>query len=45
MSIEQKVKCPECGSQRNWKDGYRYTKYGVVQRYSCRDCGYRFSKY
>ena len=35
--------CPECGSQRLYKDGIRYTKTGQVQRYICRDCGYRFS--
>jgi len=38
------IKCPECGSQRNWKDGIRYTNYGEIQRYICRDCGYRFSE-
>ena len=36
--------CPECGSQRTWKDGIRYTNLGEVQRYVCRDCGYRFSE-
>jgi len=38
------VKCPQCGSKRVWKDGLRYLADGkVVQRYLCRDCGYRFS--
>jgi transposase-like protein len=38
------VKCPECGSTRVWRDGLRYlAKGGVVQRWYCRDCGYRFS--
>ncbi|MFQ6076464.1 MAG: tyrosine-type recombinase/integrase [Candidatus Bathyarchaeia archaeon] len=35
--------CPECGSQRLWKDGIRHTRSGNVQRYICRECGYRFS--
>jgi integrase len=38
------VKCPECGSQRTWKDGKRYAKEGEIQRYLCRSCGYRFSQ-
>jgi len=36
--------CPECGSQRVWKDGLRSTWQGSVQRWICRDCGYRFSR-
>ena len=40
----QPPKCPECTSQRVWKDGVRYTRHGDVQRYLCRNCGYRFSK-
>jgi len=39
----QPPKCPECTSQRVWKDGTRYTRHGDVQRYLCRNCGYRFS--
>jgi integrase len=35
--------CPECGSQKTWKDGLRKTVFGDVQRYLCRDCGFRFS--
>ena len=27
-----------------WKDGTRQTRYGEVQRYVCRSCGYRFSE-
>jgi len=41
--VEKVVKCPECGSQRVYKDGIRYTRSGEMQRYLCRDCGYRFS--
>jgi len=39
-----RLKCPECGSLKNWKDGLRYTKNGDVQRWLCRNCGYRFSE-
>jgi len=35
--------CPQCSSQRIWKDGLRKTVSGDVQRYVCRECGYRFS--
>jgi len=35
--------CPECGSQRTWKDGLRYVQGASVQRVLCRSCGYRFS--
>jgi len=41
--LAQPPKCPECASQRVWKDGFRYTKNGDVQRYLCRRCGHRFS--
>jgi len=37
------AKCPQCGSQKTWKDGVRKTIFGDVQRYLCRDCGFRFS--
>ena len=37
-------KCPDCHSEKNWKDGIRKTRNGPVQRYICRDCGYRFSE-
>jgi len=36
--------CPNCGSQRVWKDGLRYTINGSFQRYVCRECGYRFTE-
>jgi len=36
--------CPECGSTKTWKDGIRQTNDGDIQRYLCRECGYRFSK-
>ena len=38
------VECPQCTSQRTWRDGLRSTNYGDVQRYLCRKCGFRFSE-
>ena len=39
------VKCPQCDSNRVWKSGLRYSKTDAeVQRWLCRDCGFRFSK-
>ena len=38
------VFCPECQSQKVWKDGLRYVQGTPIQRYLCRSCGYRFSK-
>ena len=35
--------CPRCYSGKVWKDGRRKTKKGLVQRYICRVCDYRFS--
>ena len=46
-SLGQPPKCPECGSAKTWKDGLRYPRGNegtLVQRYLCRDCGYRFSE-
>jgi len=42
-STEQNLRCPQCGSAKLWRDGIRYTGFGQVQRYLCRNCGYRFS--
>jgi len=36
--------CPSCQSARIFKDGLRIAKEGRIQRYVCRDCGYRFSE-
>lgn len=33
--------CPNCNSSKIWKDGFR--KPSMIQRYLCRDCGFRFS--
>jgi integrase len=38
------VECPSCRNERIWKDGIRHTRNGGVQRYLCRECGYRFSE-
>jgi DNA-directed RNA polymerase subunit RPC12/RpoP len=39
------LKCPECSSERLYKDGLRYDKDGRArQRWLCRECGYRFSE-
>jgi len=37
------IRCPQCSSQRIWKDGLRQTRLGPVQRFLCRECGYQFS--
>jgi hypothetical protein len=39
----QSPNCPECESTKAWKDGLRYNGNAVIQRWLCRDCGYRFS--
>ena len=36
--------CPKCGSNSVWRDGHRTPMFGEpIQRWSCRDCGYKFS--
>jgi len=36
--------CPRCKSSKVWRDGQRETMFGEqIQRWSCRNCGYRFS--
>lgn len=38
------AECPRCGAAA-WKAGFRYLPDGArIQRYECRDCGYRFSQ-
>ena len=45
MKPKAKLCCPECGSERLYKAGLRYLKDGyTVQRWLCRNCGYRFSE-
>ncbi|MEM3728785.1 MAG: tyrosine-type recombinase/integrase [Candidatus Bathyarchaeia archaeon] len=37
--------CPQCGSTLLYKDGLRYlADSSSIQRYLCRNCGYRFSE-
>ena len=39
------LRCPECGASRLYRAGMRYLANGeTVQRYLCRNCGYRFSE-
>jgi len=44
----KELSCPECGSQKLWKDGLRYARGREdpcsIQRFLCRDCGFRFSE-
>jgi len=36
--------CPQCGSQKLYRDGLRYPMFGdPIQRWLCRDCEFRFS--
>jgi integrase/ribosomal protein L37AE/L43A len=36
--------CPQCGSQKVWRDGERTSPFGdVIQRWLCRKCKLRFS--
>ncbi len=41
----ERLKCPECGGTRLFRDGLRRLPDGsAVQRWLCRKCGYRFSE-
>ena len=37
------MRCPECGSKNVIKKGKRKTRYGIKQRYLCKDCNRRFT--
>ena len=42
---QKELRCPQCSSERLYKDGLRYLKNGLsVQRWLCRECGYRFTQ-
>ncbi len=42
---EDEIRCPECGSESLFRDGFRRLADGSrVQRWLCRKCGYRFSR-
>jgi len=44
VSRGENLACPECHSQRLYRDGLRYLTDGTsIQRYLCRDCSFRFS--
>jgi transposase-like protein len=36
--------CPYCASSKLVRHGVRHNKYGDLQRFTCRDCGKRFSQ-
>jgi len=40
---EASRECPNCHSKKNWRAGVRQAEIGEVQRFLCRDCGFRFS--
>ncbi len=45
-TVIQEVKallCKRCSSERIVKKALRHNDYGDIQRYLCKDCGYRFS--
>ena len=35
--------CPQCGSNKPWRDGQRIIYSETIQRWLCRKCGFRFS--
>lgn len=39
LPIGVKLSCPLCGSLDSIKNGKRYNKHTIKQRYGCRDCG------
>src|ERR1700690_1300994 len=42
--VNAEVKCPNCGSERIFRNGHRYTENGEdIQRWLCSECGFRFS--
>ena len=45
-SDPQVLSCPSCRSSKSWLNGYRYNleKTVKIQRFICRDCGFRFSE-
>lgn len=41
-SINESIECKKCKSDQIVKDGRRHNKSGLIQKYLCRYCGYRF---
>src|SRR5271157_3279770 len=39
------MNCPQCGSEKVYRSGFRYMVKCQVQRWLCRSCGYRFSDF
>jgi integrase len=45
IEAQNGLRCPECGSTKLYRDGLRYLTDGSsVQRWLCRNCGFRFSE-
>lgn len=43
-SADTNLLCPQCSSNKLWRDGMRFPMFGdQIQRWLCRDCGLRFS--
>lgn len=50
METEQKIRCPQCGSERVFHDGFRPAPLNAlssepIQRFRCADYGHRFSEH
>jgi integrase len=44
MTVQSVIVCPECGSDKSFRDGVRKLQHGIEkQRYICRRCGYRYT--
>jgi transposase-like protein len=43
MVVKPKVKCPECGYERCWKNGFQCVGLGKIQRYYCTNYCHRFT--
>jgi len=41
--LNDNVKCVKCGSNNTVKNGTRKNKSGIINRYLCKNCGYRFT--
>jgi len=45
VNTDETLRCPNCSSNRLYRDGKRYTADGFeTQRWLCRDCGNRFAE-
>jgi len=42
QSIELQTTCPKCKSDVIVKSGNRKTEFGIIQRFECKSCGFRF---